>query len=407
MYAFLIRLLAPLILGLLILETFKRHGGWRFFLQRLGWGYPPLKQPVRWIHCASVGEVSSIEGLVNALPEETFLITTNTPTGSDRITQLFGDKVYQAYLPFDWPYAIKHFLKAYQPISLWVVETEIWPNLYCLTAQQGIPITLINARLSKKTLKAPVWLQTAYQQALSHVQSLLARDESEANRFKTLGIKANTIQIIGNLKYAGLAKLPNETPPLKQAYLLLASSHANEEIQITQAWLKLGRKEVLVIVPRHFKRGKAILKSLEALKKQEALSFSVQLTSQQPIQNQTTEAQILIDDTMGQLMAWFAYAKLVVMGGSFVPAGGHNVLEPAAVSAAIITGPDMSDFIPETQLLKTHQGIVQVKDMTRLCQQLSLLLDDESARHTLGKNAKASIQTQAHILDNYIQALIK
>lgn len=401
-YQSLIRLLSPVIILIITVEAFKRRGGKRFLLQRLGFGFSkePKKEPPSplWIHCASVGEVKASEPLIKHLiPLEEILITTSTPTGADLVQNLFSDSVHHCYLPFDWPYAIQNFLKTYTPKSLWVVETEIWPNLYRLTNKKDISITLINARLSRKTLSSPAWLKTTYRKTLQFVSQVLARSQTEADRFMALGCASDKIKVLDNLKYASLMDQPHYPAIIKKDYVLAASTHHNEEQQLVAMWLTLNRPELLVIVPRHPKRRDQILKALSPYRKQIAV-FSLN----EPI---TDEIQIYLDDQIGALMPLYAHAKLVIMGGAFVPKGGHNVLEPAAVKAPIITGPDMSDFEAETKLLLKQNALIQVNHIEEMEKILPSLLNDEIQRQVMGEAAYQVITSQSHILKDYLKAL--
>ena len=401
MYSFLIQILSPLFVLVLAIEAYKRKGGWHFFKQRLGFGYPILNTHPIWIHCASVGEVKAAKPLIQHFAKNhAVLITTNTPTGADLVKRLFGDSVQHVYLPFDFSSAVSRFLKATQPQVLWVMETELWPNLYRLTAQNNIAITLINARLSAKTLKAPKWLQTAYRLTLQHPQQILARCESEAQRFITLGARTEQIKILGNLKYGLLSEQTQDYPNISaREYVLLASSHDPEEINIAKLWCKLQRPECLVIVPRHPKRSHAIQQQLATLN----ASFAVQ-SLKQPLNSET---QIYLDDRIGVLMPWFSHAKLVIMGGAFVPKGGHNVLEPAALGKCIVTGPDMSDFIPETNLLLQADALIQCPDYEQLSQTLQDLLEQPAHCEQMGRAAQQVILSQSHIFEDYLKILQK
>ena len=165
MYQILIRLLAPLIFFVLVIDAIKRQGGFRFIKQRCGFGYQKdssSKQPY-WIHCASVGEVNAalplIKHLSQSLSNTNLFVTTNTPTGAQFLKK-YAPAVKHCYCPVDWPYAIKAFLNIHQPKKLWIIETELWPNLYQLSHDNGVEISIINARLSQKTLNAPSWLKT-------------------------------------------------------------------------------------------------------------------------------------------------------------------------------------------------------------------------------------------------------
>lgn len=401
-YQSLIRLLSPVIILIISVEAIKRKGGKRFFLQRLGFGFSKKIQkkafsPI-WIHCASVGEVKATEPLIKHLiPLEEILITTSTPTGAALVQDLFSDSVHHCYLPFDWPYAIQNFLKTYTPKSLWVVETEIWPNLYRLTYKKGVLITLINARLSRKTLSSPTWLKTIYRKTLQFVSQILARSQSEADRFVALGCPVDKIKVLDNLKYAGLMEQPNYPSIVERDYVLAASTHHNEEQQLVSLWLTLNRSELLVIVPRHPKRRDQILKTLAPYRKNVAV-FSLN----EPV---TDQIKIYLDDQIGALMPLYAHAKLVIMGGAFVPKGGHNVLEPAAVKAPIITGPDMSDFESETALLLQQKALIQLNHLKELEKILPSLLDNETQRQAMGNAAYQVITSQSHILKDYLKAL--
>ncbi len=405
LYQVLIRLLSPLVFLITVLEAVKRHGGWRYFAQRLGLSSPTSSESHSlWIHCASVGEVKAAEALIRRLQaDENLLITTNTPTGAQLIETLFQKSVRYQYLPLDYPYAIRRFLNNQKPQSLWVVETEIWPNLYRLAHNAGVPIQLINARLSVKTLKSPDWLKTLYRKTLRYVETIYARNASEAERFRTLGAATDKLVVLGNLKYAGLTPQPNYPNPIIQIapthaeYVLVASTHPGEEEAIVQLWLTLKRPELLVIVPRHPKRRHQILKALAAHRAQMAV-----LSLNEPL---TPHTRFYLYDRIGALMPLYQHAKLVIMGGAFNPKGGHNVLEPASVKACILTGPDMSDFEEETQELLDHKGLIQLSELNDLYSLLPSLLDDTETRRSMGEAAFKIIQQKNHILDDYLTHL--
>ena len=407
MYQLLIRLLSPLLWLIILFETLKRQAGIPFFLQRLGLAYPPCvtlppEKKRIWLHCASVGEVKAAEPLIRHLLKSTSLqpeiiVTTNTPTGKELLLSLFPKSVTHFYLPLDWPFAIHRFLSAAKPSELWVFETEIWPNLYRISAQKGIRIHIINGRLSQKTLTIPNWLKKAYQNSLQNVSQVLARSHQDAERFIMLGANPNTVQILGNIKYAQFEQTDHYPNPINIEYVLLASSHKDEELKIGQLWQNLKRSELLVIVPRHPKRSVSIQKQLNSL----GIEYKVASLGD----SITSETQVFLDDRLGKLMPLFEHAKLVIMGGSFVPKGGHNILEPAAYGKAIITGPDMSDFTSEMSILKELNGIKQCQDYQQLQTSLVELLDNPLARQQLGLGALQALKTQSSTLKNYLKAL--
>jgi 3-deoxy-D-manno-octulosonic-acid transferase len=410
-YQTLIRLIFPLIIIYLAIYSKNiKQGKKTFLLQRLGFGYQnshkSSSKPI-WIHCASVGEVKAAEPIIKLLDKtQSLLITTNTPTGKELVDSLALQNSTHQYCPYDLPWLINKLIKQFQPQQLWVIETEIWPNLYQQCNQQNIPISLINARLSKKTLNAPNWLKDAYRQALKNVTQILCRSDAELARFKQLGVADEKLQTLGNLKYASLPNITQQPaiqlPTIGQPFVLLASSHQGEEINIVERWLKLERQELLVIVPRHPKRRNKILKSLE---KHRAI-IAVHSLSEKI----TDRTKIVIIDEIGKLMPLYLNAKLVIMGGSFLSKGGHskgghNVLEPASVKATILTGPDMSDFEAETRLLKQQQAIIQVQNYQELFQFIPALLADPELRQQMGNRAEKVIKSQQYILNDYLNLL--
>ncbi|WP_168188961.1 3-deoxy-D-manno-octulosonic acid transferase [Thiomicrorhabdus sediminis] len=407
-YQLLIRILSPLIALAIIVDAYKRNGGWRFIKQRFGFAYTkPNKNAdkVLWIHCASIGEVNAaaplIEQLLNNTPDQALLVSTNTPTGYQYLKSRFADGVLHVYCPLDYPYAIKRLLNSFAISELWVMETEIWPNLFKIASQQRIVIKILNARLSHKTLQAPSWLKNQYRQSLSRVSRILARSDEEREHFISIGADAKKIEVLGNLKYANRPENSATANKIGQPYIVLASSHDPEEAEISKIWIALQRPELLVIAPRHSKRAKQIARQLGE-QQISSVFYSQILARSKPL---PTKNQVLIIDRMGQLLSLFSQAKLVIMGGSFVAKGGHNILEPASFARAIITGPDMSDFIDETSQLLTDNGLIQCQDYAQLEQQLKALIDNETARNELGKNAQESLKKQTQILPNYLQAL--
>ena len=409
MYQLLIRLLSPVIIFALIKDAIKRQGGVIFIRQRLGFGYTnqtnsqsdsPIK--IIWIHCASVGEVNAALPLIKSLKQRPFrfIITTNTPTGAQFCLQHLSD-IQHVYCPVDWPYAIHRFIKTYRPNHLWVVETEIWPNLYQICADSQIEINLINARLSHKTLNAPRWLKHAYKQALNNVSQVLAKSSTDAKRYIELGADENKVTPVGNLKYAQPVNRALQAI-VHQPYILLASSHENEEQQIAEIWqtikADLNRKELLVIVPRHPKRMIDIRKQLSSMD----INIAIHSLKQTP----NTQTDVFIFDQIGQLNALYLHAQIVIMGGSFIPRGGHNLIEPSAYGKAIITGPHMDNFEDETQTLLAHDALIQCKDVSQIYASLSTLLNDPEASKTLGLNAQDVIKQHQSILADYLQKLL-
>lgn len=400
-YQLLIRLLSPLIWLLILIEAIKSNDGKHFFFEKLGLRFskskPEQPKPI-WIHCASVGEVKAAEPLVRALiPKHNILITTNTTTSKPLIADLYGKQVEHCYLPFDWPYALRRFIQHYSPSQLWVMETEIWPNLFRVTNKRQIPISILNGRLTEKTFNTPEWLQAAYRISLRRVDKIIARTDKDAQMFVKLGATEQQLTILGNLKYSAQPNAQPQIRPIERPFILAASTHEDEELQITQAWLKLNRSELLVIVPRHPKRSANIQKQLAFLDN----TLKVASKGEHPDAN----SKVFLDDRIGKLLPLYAHAELVIMGGSFVPKGGHNILEPAAFKKAIVSGLDSRDFEDEMQLLQSYDGIIQVTDYLQLKHVLQELLQHQEQTKKLGENAYQALQSQKNTLKNYLAAL--
>ena len=329
------------------------------------------------------------------------LITTNTITGAKVVKQQNLDYLYHSYLPFDWCYAIRSFIAATRPASLYIMETEIWPNLFSLCDDNKIPLHIINARLSSKTTTANKWVKSLLKHSLSKVDAIYARSEENALAYQKLGASTDIIKNTGNLKFStaihSAQDSQNNKIPADRQYVLLASSHQDEEKKIYTIWSQLKRSELLVIAPRHPERCSSIIQQLE--------SKNIAIRSKdQPI---TDTTEIFLLDTVGELKNYFTKAKFVIMGGSFVPVGGHNILEPAGFNKAIVTGPSMENFREELDLMLDQEAIVQIDSIDKLKSELSRLLDEESYRVTLENNTARLSNNAEQLLEAYTRLIVK
>ena len=402
-YRLLIIILSPVILGHIIWKSVSNKQG-RYFLQRLGFNYAKLPENCLWFHCASVGEVNTLLPLLKNLHSKNktlnFIITTNTITGSKIIKQQKLDYLFHSYLPFDWRFSIKRFLKTVNPATLYVLETEIWPNLFDLCFKKGIAIHIINARLSSKTTTAKSWIKALLKTALSKVDSISARLKQEASAYELLGADKNKISTTGNLKLTTALNTHQAAEDnnfsINRDYILVASTHDDEECQIYNIWKKLNREELLIIAPRHPERTTSIVKKLNC----DNLSIR---SKKQPI---TDKTNVFLLDTVGELKNYFENAKLVIMGGSFTPVGGHNILEPASYNSTIITGPYMENFKEELELMIDKNAIIQVDSYEALDKELTMLLDDDNYRTTLQNHTKELTHNAEVILDSYTTLIL-
>ena len=402
-YRLLIIILSPVILGHIIWKSVSNKQV-RYFWQRLGFNYAKLPGKCLWFHCASVGEVNTLLPLVKNLHAQNnqlnFIITTNTVTGSKIVKQQKLNYLFHSYLPFDWRFSLKRFLSTASPAALYVLETEIWPNLFSVCHDKGIGIHIINARLSSKTTTAKPWIKSLLKTALSKVDTISARSEHEAQAYELLGADKNKISTAGNLKLTTALNKQQSTEDnnfsINREYVLVASTHEDEECQIYTLWKKLNREELLIIAPRHPERAASIVKKLNCH------NLSIR-SKKQPI---TDETKVFLLDTVGELKNYFKNAKLVIMGGSFTPIGGHNILEPASYNTAIITGPYMENFIEELELMINKNALIQVASYEALDKVLTILLDDKNRRTSLQNNTNEFTHNAEAILDSYTKLIL-
>lgn len=402
------RLLLFVLWPVLFIYTAKiawRDRSLRYLQQRLGFNYRNIQCDL-WIHCASVGEVNTYLPLHKKLlvqyPEMQFLITTNTTTGAQTLQQHQLDRSRHCYLPIESGCAIKRFIKAAQPRQCLIMETELWPLLYRQCAKSNIGITLINARLSHKTLKANKWLRQLYRDTLQHVNKILCKSTDEYQRYLQLGASEAQLEVVGNLKFA----IEDHTEPSsgqlakqlgQRSYCVAASTHHNEELQLARLWQQLNTSHLLVIVPRHPNRSAQIQKQLNELH----INYAVR-SKQQTVNDKTL---VYLADTLGELRQFIADAHCVFIGGSLVDHGGQNILEAASAGKAVICGPYMYNFNEELQLLLSHQACIQVNNIQQLQQVIQKLLSDNTQIEALQANARQVMQQQADVTLAYLSRL--
>ncbi|MDH5765237.1 MAG: 3-deoxy-D-manno-octulosonic acid transferase [Gammaproteobacteria bacterium] len=397
------RLIIHLFLPLIVIYTARiavRYRSMKYFLQRLGFGYTGLDRHSIWLHCASVGEVNTalplIKTLIKEYPQQAFIVTTVTPTGAEIIGRQKLNNVVHGYLPVDFRFCVNQFLKQVKPKLAFILETEIWPELYFQCARYSIPVTIVNGRLSKKTLQANNWMQKQYQAALGRVDHVMARSETDRSGFLQLGCENNKIEVLGNLKFSGSADLmPGELQDFSQRkFVLLASSHNDEELQFAEMWKMLDVKDyLLVIVPRHPERGRGIAAHLAEL------GFQVALRSNKD--DVTGNTDIYIADTLGELVDFMARADIVFMGGSLIEHGGQNILEPARLAKPLVIGPYFYNFQQEVDLFLEHKACIQVENINQLAETLGRLLQDEQERKDLSARAERLMAEQDDIVEKY------
>ncbi len=400
-YRFGLLLLSPLLMAYTLWRGF-RDGSRRYIQQRLSLNYPALQKPV-WFHCASVGEVNAALPLICLATQRNksggVLITTNTVSGAATVARHALPDVVHCYLPLDLRFAVRRFLCATRPRIALILETELWPNLYQMVFENEIDLLIVNARLSGRTIDARPWLSLAYRQCCENTTMILARSELDARRFHLLGARREKIRTLGNIKFASTATA-NRTPQnlVGRRYVLAISTHHDEEMQLAAATKSLAIDDLLlVIVPRHPQRSGAIVRQLDKLD----IAFAVR-SKKQPIDDLTN---VYLADTFGELDDFIAFAAFVIVGGSLVPHGGQNILEPARSGRAILCGPHMDNFAEELLLFQQQQAIVQIVDSATIESAIASLWSDEPRCRALGEAAEKIVDAHANITRNYFDAI--
>lgn len=399
------------LLSLLLLPVWILHALWQaiknrdpdYFWQRLGL-IASDKRPSIWIHASSVGEIELVKPLVEHFQTDyVVLVTAFTATGLKHARQTLPGQVSIHAMPIDfWPIS-RRFISRHRFVLGLVAETEIWPEVLYQAKKVNTPLLQINARLTAKSLNVPQWIRPILQKSLSYFNRHLTRTISDVDTLRRMGIPVQNIQVCGNLKYAGTTiDHSTLTDLIGRPYVLFASTHETEELLFAQLVLRLQQDtsiadpaiQLAVIAPRHPQRADTIRKELKAL--------DIKLIQRSKVECIDADTRFYLADTLGELKALMSHARLVVMGGSFTDIGGHNILEPAQLGKAVLTGPSDHNIQADIELLCQHRAIIQVNNIHELEQQLRLLLTHPEDLQQLAVNALAITEQQTHVLENYI-----
>jgi 3-deoxy-D-manno-octulosonic-acid transferase len=393
-------LATPLILLRLLVRARKQPAYLRHVGERFGFYAEAPTRPVIWLHAVSVGETRAAEPLVKALeaahPECQILLTHMTPTGRETGEQLFGDRLMRCYLPYDLPSCIGRFLRHYRPRLGILMETELWPNVIHASRCAGVPLFLVNARLSARSARGYARAAGFTRAALAALTGIGAQTEADETRLRALG--AREVVVTGNLKFdrgpqprdvelgARLRELFQGTAPqvaersrrenANRPVVLAASTREGEEELVLDAVSTLPAEVLFVVVPRHPQRFEAVARLLHA----RGLRFQ-RRSEARPV---TADTQVVLGDSMGELFAYYFACDVAFVGGSLLPLGGQNLLEACAVGRAVVVGPHTFNFAEATRLAVDAGAAVQVADVHELGVALERLLGDAAQREKMG-----------------------
>jgi 3-deoxy-D-manno-octulosonic-acid transferase len=415
LYIVIAYLLAPVVVGALALRGFRDRSHWRGFSQRFGLG-APVRAPSIWVHAVSVGEVQAAAPLVNALlarfPDVPLVLTTVTPTGRARAQALFKDRVDVRYVPIDLPGSVQRFFARVRPRLAVILETEIWPNLYNRCGRLNVPLVLASARISPRSVSRYRRLVGLFRDALSHGIFIAAQSGEDAERFRSIGASPQRTHVIGNIKFdfgypPDIAARGRELRALlgaQRPVWVAGSTHAREEDVLIEAHALVRRRHadaLLVLVPRHPPRFGDVAGAL----KERGIPYVTRTSGAVP----GPECQVFLLDTLGELPPFYAAGDVAFVGGSLVPIGGHNLLEPAALAKPIVAGPNNFNSADIAKLL-VERGAVQIAhDAAELARLVGELLDDPAARERIGAAGRRAVDENRGAVDRlmaFIQPLL-
>ena len=413
-YSVVFYLITPLIILRLVIRGLAAPNYRKRWGQRFGFFTPSeSSKETIWLHAVSVGETLAAVPLVKALqekyPERRLLITCMTPTGSERITAAFGDSVDHSYAPYDTPDAVARFLQRVQPKMLIIMETELWPNTVAACYKRQIPVILANGRLSEKSARGYARVSKLSGPMVAQLSAVAAQHGDDGGRFTALGLPAEKLHITGNIKFdlELNAQIRQSAEALRQQWggahqrpiLLAASTHRGEDEIILQAFNLIKQSvnnALLVLVPRHPERFNQVGDlCLDA-------GYSLARRSNN---DSTDNADILLGDTMGELMTFFGACDIAFVGGSLVANGGHNMIEPAAWGKPTLSGLSVFNFAEVSRLLAEAGGLSLVEDAAVLAERVIELIQNPQQARQMGQSAQQVAEASRGALERLLTVI--
>ncbi|WP_220811519.1 lipid IV(A) 3-deoxy-D-manno-octulosonic acid transferase [Pseudomonas paralcaligenes] len=386
LYSLILHLALPFIFLRLLWRAWRAPAYGRRIGERFSLGLPAFRPGGIWIHAVSLGESIAAAPLVRELlerhPELPVTVTCMTPTGSERIQALFGERIQHCYLPYDLPWACARFLDRLRPRLAVIMETELWPNHIHACHARGIPVALANARLSERSARGYARFAKLTAPMLAELELIAVQTAAEAERFRQLGARPGCVEVTGSIKFdlSVDPELPRRAAELRDAWgasarpvWIAASTHAGEDEVVLAAHRRLLAERadaLLILVPRHPERFAQVFE----LCRREGFA-TVRRSTGEPVGD---GVQVLLGDTLGELLFLYALADLAFVGGSLVPNGGHNLLEPAALGKPLLSGPHLFNFLEIAAQLRDAGDLLEVADGEALHGALSGLFADSA-----------------------------
>ncbi|HAU1296894.1 TPA: 3-deoxy-D-manno-octulosonic acid transferase [Legionella pneumophila] len=363
-----------------------------------------------WLHAVSLGEVIAATPLIDAMLNKhwSVLVTTMTPTGSERVKSRFGHKVAHQYLPYDLPWVLKRFFKRTKPRVGIIMETELWPNLINQAHASGVSLFLANGRLSDRSLQGYLKLKFLFKPVLNQFSGVLTQSNEDAERFIALGANADLVHVLGNMKFDLQIDSVDSSQyrELKSHWgedrltVIAASTHDDEESQILSQLPRLQEAipgVVLLIAPRHPERFQTVYQlSVQA-------GFNTGCRSN--LDTVSRENEVVILDSLGELLGFYQISDFAFVGGSLVPVGGHNVLEPIAMNVPVLSGNQVHNFKSICRELKEAQAILLVNHANELVDAIIKLYQDKESQNTMVANASSVLESNKGSVVRYLQKI--
>lgn len=379
------------------------------FSQRFGFG-PRLAQPSIWVHAVSVGEVQAAAPLVNAItkrnPQVRVVVTTVTPTGADRARALFKtQQVDVRYVPYDLPGPVRRFFDRVQPRTAVIFETEIWPNLYHECGRRKVPLILANARISPRSVGRYQWLDRLFREALSNSVVVAAQSAEDAERFKQIGADPARTHVVGNIKFDSRVlpetlikgqEIRRRHAPDRPVWIA-GSTHEGEEEAVLAAHEVVRQKHpnaLLILVPRHPPRFDSVAELLEKRGARFVRHSRGELSG--------PETEVLLVDTLGELLNFYAASDVAFVAGSLVPIGGHNLVEPAGMGLPILTGPHNFNSQDVANRLIEQGAVEVISTPEQLGARVAELLGNAEERRGIGEIGRAAVDANRGALEKLL-----
>ena len=424
-YSLLLYLSSPLILLRLLWRSLRAPAYRQRWRERFGLYRGRSPEVTVWLHAVSVGEFIAAIPLIRALKDEVpagqILVTTMTPTGSARVQDTFGAEIQHCYLPYDLPGAVSRFLRHFNPSMAIVMETEIWPNLFHGCGQQHIPLLLANVRLSQRSLEGyQRWAGQLTAEALRHVQWAGVQSEADQKRLVELGAERQKVAVTGSIKFD--LTLPQaiqqqgeqlrKTVAGERPVWIAASTREGEEQYVLEAHQQLLQQVpdlLLILVPRHPERFNSVARQVESAGFELVRRSNDPHPAPPPLSTQTAgikgrevTAQVYLGDTMGEMLLLYAAADIAYVGGSLVPTGSHNMLEPAALGKPVLFGPHRFNFAEISQLLMDQGAAQEVTSAAELASAIVNLLQQPEKRRRQGQQGRRVVEQNRGALDRLL-----